>query len=547
METMEHPKQLDDAMRELYEASLNGCANTLNTLIQRDPLILSKVSLYPFTETPLHIASLLGHLEFCEVVLDKNPTLASEVNSEGRCPLHLASAKGHAQIVKALLMTNPDMCLVRDKDDMLPLHFAAMRGRVEAIKELIKAKPDSIWEMTETHHGSVLHLCVRYNHLEALKFLVESVRGDNQLLSVKDKEDNTVLHLAVRGRQFKIIKYLLSLSEMSTSINCLNREGLTAIHMSERCPRDFTSLTEHIITERVQKPINKVIAQEQDSSPSLVNYKQQITMSQSIAMAVIQQETLSASNNDPPPQASPPSPCSPSNDPVPEPAPHPQQSPPRISNGTLQIGVTSSGITNNEGSRWNRLERFCRRYLLSEENWINKKTKEQLMVAATVIATMTFQSVISPPGGVWQGDTTSDGHACTQFGFCEAGTAVVGYAWSPDFLKFVFFNSASFFSSLCVLLLLISGFPLDNNVIMWILTVLMVVAASCMLLTYMWALGLVSPNHIYYRIQKLGYLLVGTWAFLIALVGLIQTSRIVFWAKSRRRSSINAPPSGHSS
>ncbi|KAK7396468.1 hypothetical protein VNO78_17501 [Psophocarpus tetragonolobus] len=66
-----------------------------------------------------------------------------------------------------------------------------------------------------------------------------------------------------------------------------------------------------------------------------------------------------------------------------------------------------------------------------------------------VAATMTFQSVISPPGGVWQGDTTHDGLACTQYGFCEAGTAVLGYAWPPAFLKFIFFNSCSFFSSLC--------------------------------------------------------------------------------------------------
>lgn len=162
------------------------------------------------------------------------------------------------------------------------------------------------------------------------------------------------------------------------------------------------------------------------------------------------------------------------------------------------------------------------------------------MIAATVIATMTFQSVLSPPGGVWQADSTDGGYACKDYGFCEAGTAVVGYVWSPDFLKFVFFNSASFFFSLCVLLILISGFPLGNKVIMWILAVLMLVAITFMLLTYMWALGLVCPNHIYYRIRDLGYILVGIWSFLLGVVGLIQIIRIVLWVRSRRRSSTNA-------
>ncbi|TKY62271.1 Ankyrin repeat-containing protein [Spatholobus suberectus] len=589
MELLEDPKLQDDTMRELYEASINGCTSTLNTLIQKDPLILSRVSLYPFTETPLHIASLLGHLEFCQALLQNSPSSAGEVDSEGRCPLHLASAKGHTEVVKALSRTNPEMCLVRDKDDMLPLHFAAMRGRVGAIEELIKAKPDSIREMTETDDGSVLHLCVRYNHLEALKFLVESLRGDHQFLSLKDKEDNTLLHLAVKCRQMKIIKYLLSLSEMSTEINALNRDSLTAMDMLERNPRHFMS--QHILTKGVPKHANEVIAQAAVSSATLVSEqkttpstsRQQPTSSQSITIIIVQPDPPQASapaltnndlrqssapsltNNDLPqpslpslsnndsPQASatslanndPPQASAPNNNAQPA-QPSPQQTPPPPSNtdpppasqgnGPLHP-ETSPSITNAQHGqeRWNRFERFCRTYLLDQGNWIDKKTREQLMVAATVIATMTFQSVISPPGGVWQGDTTQDGFTCPDYGFCEAGTAVVGYAWSPDFLKFVFFNSSSFFSSLCVMLVLMSGFPLENKVVMWILAVLMIVAASCMLLTYMWALGLVSPNHIYYRIRKLGYLLVGTWAMLLGLVCLVQTSRIVFWARSRLR------------
>ncbi|XP_061341455.1 ankyrin repeat-containing protein BDA1-like [Gastrolobium bilobum] len=462
MENSAYPNLQDDRMRELYEASSNGCVSTLNTLIQRDPLILSRVSLFPFIETPLHIASSLGHLEFCQVLRDIKPSLASEENSEGRCPLHLASAEGHTEIVKALLLTNPEACLIRDKDDKLPLHYAAMRGRIGTIKELIRVRPDSIREITENDDGSILHLCVRHNHLEALKLLVESVRGDNQFLSTKDGEDNTVLHLAVKRRQIKVIKYLLSLSAM----NSLNGEGLTSLDMLGSSPRDSISLKiEHILTE-----------------------------------AGVQ--------------------------------------------GSAQQPLPNSAPSNQpqQPNRWDKLENFCTRYLISKGNWIHEKTREYLMVAATVIATMTFQPVISPPGGVWAADTTSDSYSCIEYGFCEAGTAVVGYAWSPDFLKFIFLNSASFFSSLCVLLILISGFPLDNKVIVWILAVLMIAAVTCMLLTYMWALGLVCPNHIYYRIRGLGYILIGTWSFLLLLVFLIQTSRIFFWARSRRRrSSKNAP------
>lgn len=217
----------------------------------------------------------------------------------------------------------------------------------------------------------------------------------------------------------------------------------------------------------------------------------------------------------------------------------PQPTQPSSTNDPLQP-TTTNEQHEVERTRWDIFENFCTTYLINQGNWLDRKTREQLIVAATVIATMTFQSVISPPGGVWQADTTNGSYTCPDFGFCEAGTAVVGYVWSPDFLKFIFFNSASFFASLCVVLVLISGFPLGNKVIMWVLTVLVIVAITCMLLTYMWALGLVSPNHIFYKIRGLGYILVGIWSFLLLFVCLIQIIRIVLWVRSRGKSSTDA-------
>ncbi|KOM29898.1 hypothetical protein LR48_Vigan831s001600 [Vigna angularis] len=305
----------------------------------------------------------------------------------------------------------------------------------------------------------------------------------------------------------QIIKYLLAVSEMSPETRNLNRESLIAMETLEQYPRDFRTLSISRQEEASSQSIGVVIVQEDPPQAS-------------------SSSSSSLTNNDTPQTSA--APSLPRND-LPEASAAPVPSP-------------KMNMSSEQGEdRWSRLERFCRTYLLDEGNWIDKKTREQLMVAATVIATMTFQSVISPPGGVWQGDTTEDGFTCPDYGFCEAGTAVVGYAWSPDFMKFIFFNSCSFFSSLCVMLLLMSGFPLENRVVMWILAILMIAAASCMLLTYMWALGLVSPNHIYYRIRKLGYLLVGTWSLLLALVASVQLSRIAFWIKSRRKKSTNAP------
>ncbi|CAI8602748.1 unnamed protein product [Vicia faba] len=465
----------DETIKTLYNASLNGSVTTLNTLIQNNPLILHKVSLSLYNETPLHISSLLGHLQFCEILLQNKPSFANEVDSKGRCPLHLASAEGHTEVVKALLLANQDVCLVFDKDDMIPLHFAVIRGRMGVIKELINARPDSVRVLNDD--GSVLHLCVLYNHLESLKLLLESVRVDKQLLLAKDREGNTVLHLAIKLKQIKNIKYLLLQPELRTSAITLNRSSIKTLELLESCPRDFISLKiEEMLTEvGVQRSTQMDYAPHMDSAV--------------------------------------------------------QHAPLPIISNQEQPSQFNQELPNGRRKMW---ENLWSKYLQFQGNWI-EETRGTLMLVATVIATMTFQSTISPPGGVWQENTHTGGRNCTTYGICEAGTAVLAYAWPHEFIKFMTYNTTSFFSSLGVVLLLISGFPLKNKVMMWVLTMAMSVAVTFMALTFVFAQSLVTPYHIIQQDFSMAYPVVVAWGILLLVIGLIHTLRLVFWVKVRTK------------
>lgn len=92
---MSYADQENDSLSALYEVSLRGNVSELDTLIGRDPLILHKLPLTTFTETPLHISALLGHLDFTKSLLRHKPQLALELDHSKRTPLHLASAQGH--------------------------------------------------------------------------------------------------------------------------------------------------------------------------------------------------------------------------------------------------------------------------------------------------------------------------------------------------------------------------------------------------------------------------------------------------------------------
>ena len=162
----------------------------MSWLIEKDLHFLHRISLTSFSETPLHISALVGHLEFSKALL--------------RCPLHLCSPEGHIEINQALLHANNNACFICDKDGRIPLYYAAQRGRVDVVRELITAQPNSTRVMVDGKE-TILHLCVKYDQLEALKLLVEPVSDEGEFLTSKDHiSGNTIFHLAVILKQIEV-------------------------------------------------------------------------------------------------------------------------------------------------------------------------------------------------------------------------------------------------------------------------------------------------------------------------------------------------------
>ncbi|KAF5480463.1 hypothetical protein F2P56_001211, partial [Juglans regia] len=422
----------EDNIAALYEASHKGCESTLNSLMQRDALILHKTSLTSFTDTPLHIAVLHGHLEFTAALLRMKPNLVDWKDSRGRTALHLASAVGHAEIVRDLLQADTDVCLARDQDGRIPLHLAVMRGHIEVIEKLLNFKPNSISE--DLDGASVLHLCVKYNYLDALKLLLESADNNGYSLNSKDNDGNSILHLAVMLGQTETIEYLLSMPELKRKANAKNRIGnMTALDVSETCHRDFKYLKIQDILKAAGVGRSKDL-----NSPLLPALHDEEAQS---AQPIIEEQ-------------------------------------PALS----------------RFRKWWRYFYLCRwfKHLKSRGNWIDE-TRGTLMLVATVIATVTFQAGLNPPGGVWQQDSND--------GTVRAGTSIFQSHMNSDGIDryyyelFLYFNTTSFVAALSVLLVVISGFPLRNKFFIWFLTLTMFIAIGTMALSYFRALYLVNPTY----------------------------------------------------
>ncbi|OMO66968.1 hypothetical protein CCACVL1_20867 [Corchorus capsularis] len=217
---------------------MEGSVTLLLELLRENPNILDKAHSF-LSDTPLHVAALLGHSAFAKHLLNKKPELATELNTHGSSALHMAAAKGYVEIVKELLLVNPDMCLVLDSNGRTPLHLAAIKGKVEALTELVRFKPEATRVLTAGGESG-LHLSVKNNRLGALKALVESVAEDDQFVNWRDSDGNSVLHIAVAKKQLEMIRYLINNTKIE--VNARNANGFTAMELLLNGPRDLRDM-----------------------------------------------------------------------------------------------------------------------------------------------------------------------------------------------------------------------------------------------------------------------------------------------------------------
>ncbi|KAG5627097.1 hypothetical protein H5410_012315 [Solanum commersonii] len=419
--------------RRLREAAQKGDVHHLQSLIKEVPFLLSTVSLAGSNETPLHIACLSLHLEFAKEIIRLRPEFARELNQDGFSPLHIASANGDIEIVKELLKVDRNLCLLKGKDRRIPLHYAVIKGRKHVMKELLVASPDSAEEVT-ARGETCLHLAVKNHQFEAFKLLLENLKEFNKygLLNNKDIQGNTVLHLATSTKQFEVVDLLLDenfVAKGTIDVNSLNKGGLTPLEV--------------LLKESGDRDIEEILRTSGAVSAEHLQTSQQEGLPQSWVVPV----------------------QDPSNE------------------------QSSREQTRDDGPRSNskKLQDF---FKYNKTKDCPGKVRDTLLVIAILIATATYQTVLSPPGGVWQ-DTYWPDHnnSSSSDGIMSlrriAGQSVMGTNNPISYGLFLVFNSIGFFVSLHTINFLTIGFPLQLE---------LQISLVALIATYDTVMSAITPN-----------------------------------------------------
>ncbi|ODM99617.1 Transient receptor potential cation channel subfamily A member 1 [Orchesella cincta] len=85
--------------------------------------------------TPLHIASMFGHVRVVQALMKKGALLHRDHN--GNTPAHLAAKNGHRETVKLILNVHSHLLDQTDKDGNTPIHIASMENQPDAVDLLL--------------------------------------------------------------------------------------------------------------------------------------------------------------------------------------------------------------------------------------------------------------------------------------------------------------------------------------------------------------------------------------------------------------------------
>ncbi|XVE68679.1 hypothetical protein DITRI_Ditri09bG0088000 [Diplodiscus trichospermus] len=343
-------------MNKLRQAAQAGDIYELyNALLEEEEDVLSRIDEAEHVETPLHIAASRGHADFAKAIMYLKPSCGRKLDRNICSPMQLALQNGHREVVLDLLAVDKDLVRVKGREGYSALHYAAEKGDIDILAQFLKACPACVEDVT-IRNETALHLAVKCNKLAAVEILARYLRRTRlyckvpkcHLLNFKDRNGNTALHIAASNTQPQMIQVLI---ECQVGRKETNNEGFSALDLLERQSSE-TDNRESCINIMREAPKERSVMVRQFLLLSGLG-KEVIVYLKNVLLKHEKEVEASLSE------------------------------------------MLRSKITKKEES----LMLQMRTIIIMSTEKINA-----LLVVVTLILTATYQAMLSPPGGVWQGD-----------------------------------------------------------------------------------------------------------------------------------------------
>ncbi|XXG45817.1 hypothetical protein AAC387_Pa02g0798 [Persea americana] len=176
---------------ELYAACSSGDMPVFADLVSQNKNVLEQTS--PQTRnTVLHIASLCGHVDLAAEIIRLQPRILLAVNAKGETPLHQACSRGHKKLVKLLLTNDSSVASNLDYENRSPFFMACANGHLGVVKLLLNKIDRRIVYVLDRSKRSALFMACSHGHSDLVKLLL----AETMLLEYEKDSHSMLLRIA---------------------------------------------------------------------------------------------------------------------------------------------------------------------------------------------------------------------------------------------------------------------------------------------------------------------------------------------------------------
>ncbi|KAL3499732.1 hypothetical protein ACH5RR_038825 [Cinchona calisaya] len=342
-------------------------------------------------------------------------------------PLHAAASLGHTHLALEIMNLKPSFGKKLNQDGFSPLHLALQNGHSQTVRRMIHHHPELI-RVPGREKITPLHYVAETHDTQLLAEFLLACPSSIQDLTIRG---DTAIHVAVKNKNIRALKVLLGWLHRTNKEEVLSRrneEGNTLLHIAVIGNQ----------LEAVKVLINKVKRNEKNLR-GLTAYD--------IAVQTSSEENKEIRS-----------------------LLHRVGA--RKAESLPQFDTLSKFLSSKEGI----IERFLRAFIYIEKE-LTLEMRNVLLVVAILIATATYQGVLSPPGGVWQGEGTISPTIKTTNALKDTASTGISPSVAPisphfknpvgkvvmssksSFTQFMSANSIAFILSTGVILLVLHGRP----------------------------------------------------------------------------------------
>ncbi|KAK2647179.1 hypothetical protein Ddye_022374 [Dipteronia dyeriana] len=214
-----------DLVKELIEESKKPHNKDLEHGVEATRLMLGKTN-NEAKDTALHEAIRYNHIDVVNKLIEADPDLPYEANGCGETPLYLAAERGYIEIVKKILGTCKSSPADHGPMNRTALHASVIRKDKEMTTELLREKANLINK--EDEQGRLpLHYAAYLGYDDIVDVLLDK---DPCTAYKADKEGKRALHLAAGNGKASAVDKLIS--KCPSCCELVDNEGSNALHLA---------------------------------------------------------------------------------------------------------------------------------------------------------------------------------------------------------------------------------------------------------------------------------------------------------------------------